>query len=241
MILLDQVTKIYKVKKEDYIPIKALDKATFYIQPAEFVMVGASGAGKSTILKLLACQELPTSGRVIVGGINTSELLKKDIPKLRRKVGFIFQDFKLLPKKTVVQNIAFALEIVGMPNREIQRILPKVIKMVGLTGKEYSLPSELSGGEMQRVAIARALMNQPKILLADEPTGNLDAENTEKVIDLLRKINKLGTTVVLATHNREIVKSLNTRTITVTDGKISDSQSQPAAGQQAGQKKTVKA
>lgn len=242
MILLDQVTKIYKVKKEDYIPIKALDKVTFYIQPAEFViLVGASGAGKSTILKLLACQELPTSGRVIVGGINTSELVKKDIPKLRRKVGFIFQDFKLLPKKTVVQNIAFALEIVGMPNREIQRILPKVIKMVGLTGKEYSLPSELSGGEMQRVAIARALMNQPKILLADEPTGNLDAENTEKVIDLLRKINKLGTTVVLATHNRGIVRDLNTRTITVADGKISDSQSQEAAGQKTGQKKAVKA
>ena len=221
MILLDQVTKIYKIKKEDYIPIKALDNVTLYIKSAEFViLMGASGAGKSTILKLIACQELPSLGRVIVGGINTSELHKKDIPTLRRKVGFIFQDFKLLPKKTVIQNIAFALEIIGSPNSEIQKILPKVIKIVGLTGKEYSLPSELSGGEMQRVAIARALMHQPKILLADEPTGNLDTENSDKVIELLCKINNLGTTVVLATHSQQIAQRLNTRTLIVKQGRV---------------------
>ncbi len=223
MILLDQVSKIYKLKKGDYVPRKALDKVSLYIKSKEFVvLVGPSGAGKSTILKLLTCQEMPTSGRVVVGGIDVSEVNKKDIPKLRRKIGFIFQDFKLLPKKTVIQNIAFALEIIGTPSRDIRRILPKVIKMVSLENKEYSLPSELSGGEMQRVAIARSLMHQPKILLADEPTGNLDSENAWKVIDLLLKINKLGTTVILATHNREIVRRLNQRTILVEDGRVKE-------------------
>lgn len=223
MILLDQVSKIYKLKKGDYTPRKALDKVSLYIKAKEFVvLVGPSGAGKSTILKLLTCQEMPTSGRVVIGGIDISEVAKKDIPKLRRKIGFIFQDFKLLPKKTVIQNIAFALEITGTPTADIKRILPKVIKMVGLENKEYSLPSELSGGEMQRVAIARSLMHQPKILLADEPTGNLDPENAWRVIDLLVKINKLGTTVILATHNQEIVRKLGQRTILVTNGRIKE-------------------
>ena len=223
MILLDQVSKIYKLKKGDYVPRKALDKVSLYIKSKEFVVfVGPSGAGKSTILKLLTCQEMPSSGRVVVGGIDVSEVDKKDIPKLRRKIGFIFQDFKLLPKKTVIQNIAFALEIIGTPSRDIRRILPKVIKMVSLENKEYSLPSELSGGEMQRVAIARSLMHQPKILLADEPTGNLDSENAWKVIDLLLKINKLGTTVILATHNQEIVRRLNQRTILIEDGRVKE-------------------
>ena len=225
MILLDQVSKIYKIKKGDYTPRKALEKVNLYIRSKEFaVLVGPSGAGKSTILKLLTCQEMPTSGRVVIGGLDTSEIIKKDIPKLRRKIGFIFQDFKLLPKKTVIQNIAFALEITGTPSREINRILPKVIKMVGLEGKEYSLPSELSGGELQRVAIARSLMHQPKILLADEPTGNLDAENAWKVIDLLSKINKLGATVILATHNQDIVSKLNQRLILVKNGRIIEDQ-----------------
>lgn len=221
MILLDQVSKIYKLKKGNDIPHKALDKVSLYIKPKEFVtLVGSSGAGKTTILKLLTCHETATSGRVVVGGIDVGEISKKDIPKLRRKIGFIFQDFKLLPKKTAIQNIAFALEITNKPPQEINKILPKVIKMVGLQGKEYSLPSELSGGEMQRVAIARSLMHQPKILLADEPTGNLDPKNAHKVIDLLIKINKLGTTVVLATHNLDIVKKINQRVIMVGDGRI---------------------
>ena len=227
MILFDQVTKTYKLKKQDYMPVKALDKVTLFIKSGEFVvLVGASGAGKSTILKLLTCQERATSGRVVVGGLELDEVDTKDIPKLRRRVGFIFQDFKLLPKKTVVQNIAFALEIVGAHSREIQNILPKVIKMVGLQGKEYSLPSELSGGEMQRVAIARALMHRPKILLADEPTGNLDKENTWKVISLLKKVNSLGTTVILATHNEEIVKKLKKRVILIQNGKLVEQKKQ---------------
>ena len=237
MILLDQVSKIYKLKKQDYVPVKALDKVTLFIKSGEFVvLVGASGAGKSTILKLLTCQERATHGRVVVGGLELAEVDAKDIPKLRRRVGFIFQDFKLLPKKTVVQNIAFALEIVGAPYKEIQRILPKVIKMVGLQGKEYSLPSELSGGEMQRVAIARALMHQPKILLADEPTGNLDQENTWKVIDLLKKVNNLGTTVVLATHNDEIVQKLKKRVILIKDGKLVEQSQQKAYADKVSQR-----
>ena len=228
MILLDQVSKIYKLKKGDHTPCKALDKVSFYIKPKEFViLVGPSGAGKSTILKLLTCHEFPSSGRVVVGGLDIEEIAKKDIPTLRRKIGFIFQDFKLLPRKTAIQNIAFALEMTGTPPAEIKRILPKVVKMVGLEGKEYSLPDELSGGEMQRVAIARSLMHQPKILLADEPTGNLDDQNTWKVISLLGKINQLGTTVVLATHNKAIVQSLGRRTIVMEDGRIKEDR--PAA------------
>ena len=221
MILFDQVSKIYKLKKGDHAPRKALDKVSFYIKPREFVvLVGASGVGKSTVLKLLTCQEFPTSGRVVVGGIDIDEIARKDIPNLRRKIGFIFQDFKLLPKKTVIQNIAFALEMTGTPTSTIKNILPKVIKMVGLEDKEYSLPGELSGGEMQRVAIARSLMHQPKILLADEPTGNLDPQNAWKVINLLVKINQLGTTVVLATHNQDIVRHLAQRTIVLENGRI---------------------
>ena len=221
MILLDQVTKIYKYKQKDFNSQKALDGVNLYVRPKEFVvLIGPSGSGKSTLLKLLTCQEVATSGRVVVGGLEVADISKRDIPKLRRKIGFIFQDYKLLPKKTVVQNIAFALEITGVRGREIRQILPKVIRMVSLSGREYSLPSELSGGEMQRVAIARALMHQPKILLADEPTGNLDPENTWNVIKLLLKINKLGTTVILATHSQEIVRHLNKRTVLVENGRL---------------------
>ena len=227
MILLDQVTKVYKHRRGSGESEKALDNVTLYVKEKEFiVLIGPSGAGKSTILKLLTRQELPTSGRVVVGGVDCTELSRRDIPKLRRKIGFVFQDFKLLPKKTVIQNIAFALEITGVSRHEINRILPKVIKMVGLEGKEQSLPNELSGGEVQRVAIARSLMCQPKILIADEPTGNLDPDNTWKVIELLLKINKLGTTVLLATHNQDVVDKLKQRTITIKDGKIIDEKKQ---------------
>lgn len=221
MILLDQVSKFYKPQKDGYAPITALDKATLYVKAKEFVvLIGPSGSGKSTILKMLVGQEAPSSGRVVVGGVDIAHMTRKDIPKLRRKIGYIYQDFKLLPKKTVVQNIAFALEMTGVADHKIRIILAKIIKMVGLEGREYSLPNELSGGEMQRVAIARALMHQPKILLADEPTGNLDSDNSFKVIDLLLKINKLGTTVLLTTHDKEVVARLNQRTITVEGGKI---------------------
>ena len=235
MILLDQVSKIYKLKKGDLTPCKALDKVSLYIKPKEFViLVGPSGAGKSTVLKLLTCQEPPTSGRVVVGGLDLEEIAKKDIPTLRRKIGFIFQDFKLLPRKTAIQNIAFALEMTGTPPSEINQVLPKVVKMVGLGGKEYSLPDELSGGEMQRVAIARALMHQPRILLADEPTGNLDDQNTWKVISLLDKINQLGTTVVLATHNMDIVQSLGHRTVLLEDGRVKEDRPAAKKGAKSG-------
>lgn len=227
--MFNQVTKTYKLQKHDYVPVKALDNVTFFVKSGDFVvLVGASGAGKSTILKLITCQETATSGQVVVGGIDLAELSRKDIPLLRRRVGCIFQDFKLLPKKTVAQNIAFALEIVGISYKEIQTILPKVIKLVGLKGKEYSLPSELSGGEMQRVAIARALMYKPKILLADEPTGNLDDKNTWRVIDLLKKVNQLGTTIVLATHNEAIVKKLAKRVILIDGGRLVEQAKQQA-------------
>ena len=221
MINFNQVTKVYQVQKGDYIPVKALDRLSLEIRDKEFVvLVGDSGAGKSTMLKLLHCQEVPTAGEVVVGGINTAELARQDVPKLRRKVGYIFQDFKLLPQKTVAQNIAFALEIIGSSSAQIRYIVPKAIAMIGLKGKEYSLPSELSSGEMQRVAIARSLVYQPKVLLADEPTGNLDNDNTWKVIELLLKINQMGTTVILATHNQEVVNNLRKRTIALQGGKI---------------------
>ena len=226
MISLRRVTKIYKSKKQNFVPVKALDSVTLHIKSKEFVvLVGESGAGKSTILRLLHCQEEPTFGQVLVGGSDTMTLDRRDVPKLRRKVGYVFQDFKLLPQKTVAQNIAFALEIIGQSTQEIKHILPKAIKMVGLEGKEYSLPSELSGGEMQRVAIARSLVYQPQILLADEPTGNLDDDNTWKVIELLLRINKLGTTVILATHNKEVVSKIKRRVVHLKNGKIIDDDS----------------
>lgn len=183
-------------------------------------MVGQSGAGKSTFLKLLTREERPTSGKIIVGGIDYEHLKDKKIPLIRRKIGVVFQDFKLLPNKTVYENVSFALEIVGASNSEIKYTVPKVLSIVGLQGKEKSYPWELSGGERQRVAIARAIARQPKILIADEPTGNLDPKHAWDVIKVLEKINKYGTTVLLTTHNQEIVNKLRRRVITIQDGKI---------------------
>lgn len=216
MILLDRVTKTYKGN-----PHAALERVSLHVEPKEFVIVvGASGAGKSTLLKLLTREEKPTGGKIIVGGIDYDKLKDKDIPLLRRKIGVVFQDFKLLPNKTVFENIAFALEIVGMSNREIHHTVPKVLDIVGLRGKEKRMPLELSGGERQRVAIARAIVRQPKILIADEPTGNLDPKHAWDVIKVLEKINRYGTTVLLTTHNQEIVNKLRRRVITIKDGKI---------------------
>ena len=215
MILLDRVTKQYGKSKP------ALDKLSLHVEKKEFVViVGASGAGKSTLLKLLTREEKPSSGKIIVGGVDYEELSDKDVPYLRRKIGTVFQDFKLLPKRTVFENIAFALEIVGMSNRQIKHTVPKVIDLVGLKGKADKYPSEISGGERQRVAIARAVVRQPKILIADEPTGNLDPQNAWGVIEVLEKINRHGTTVILTTHNMEIVNKLKRRVITVKDGKV---------------------
>lgn len=216
MILLDRVTKTYS--KHSGV---ALERVSLHVEPREFVIVvGPSGAGKSTLLKLLTREERPTSGKIIVGGIDYSRLKDRNIPQLRRRIGVVFQDFKLLPNKTVFENVAFALEIVGMSNREIKHTVPKVLNIVGLKGKEKSYPRELSGGERQRVAIARAVVRQPKILIADEPTGNLDPKHAWDVIKVLEKINRYGTTVLLTTHNQEIVNRLKRRVVTIKDGKI---------------------
>src|SRR6202012_4909012 len=216
MILLDRVTKVYDRKLGP-----ALDRISLHVEPKEFVIVvGQSGAGKSTLLKLLTREERPTSGKIIVGGIDYDKLHDRDIPLLRRKIGTVFQDFKLLPNRTVFENVAFALEIVGASRKEIESTVPKVLDIVNLKGKEKRMPMELSGGERQRVAIARAIVRQPKILIADEPTGNLDPKHAWDVIKVLEKINRYGTTVMLTTHNVEIVNKLKRRVVTIAHGKI---------------------
>ena len=222
MILLDRVTKVYSKDAEP-----ALNRISLHIEPKEFViLVGTSGAGKSTLLKILTREEKPTSGKIVVGGIDYDTLKDRQVPLLRRKIGVVFQDFKLLPQRTVFENVAFALEIAGMTNREIRSTVPKVIELVGLTGKENKFPHQLSGGERQRVAIARAVVRQPKILIADEPTGNLDPKHSWDIVRLLEKINRYGTTVLLTTHNVEIVNRLKRRVITIDHGKITSDQAQ---------------
>ena len=199
----------------------SLDRISLHVEPKEFVIVvGQSGAGKTTLLKLLTREERPTSGKIIIGGIDYDKLKDRDIPLLRRKIGVVFQDFKLLPNKTVFENVAFALEIVGISNREIKHTVPKVLDIVNLKGKEDRMPRELSGGERQRVAIARAIVRQPRILIADEPTGNLDPKHAWDVMRVLEKINRYGTTVLLTTHNQEIVNKLKRRVVTIQHGKI---------------------
>ncbi len=216
MILLDRVTKTYNKNLGP-----ALDRVSLHVEPKEFVIiVGQSGAGKSTLLKLLTREERPTSGKIIVGGIDYDKLRDRDIPLLRRKIGVVFQDFKLLPNRTVFENVAFALEIVGVSTKEINNTVPKVLDIVNLKGKEKRMPMELSGGERQRVAIARAIVRQPKVLIADEPTGNLDPKHAWDVIKVLEKINKYGTTVLLTTHNQEVVNRLRRRVVTIDHGRI---------------------
>lgn len=216
MILLDRVTKTYN---KDLGP--ALDRISLHVEPKEFVIVvGQSGAGKTTLLRLLTREERPSSGKIIIGGIDYDKLKDKDIPLLRRKIGVVFQDFKLLPNKTVFENVAFALEIVGISSREIKHTVPKVLDIVNLKDKGDRMPLELSGGERQRVAIARAIVRQPKILIADEPTGNLDPKHAWDVIRVLEKINRYGTTVLLTTHNVDIVNKLKRRVVTIQGGHI---------------------
>src|SRR3990167_1011104 len=215
MILLDRVTKVYNRREA------ALERVSLHVEPKEFVIiVGASGAGKSTMFKLLTREEKPTSGKIIVGGIDYENLKDRDIPTLRRKIGVVFQDFKLLSNKTVYENVAFALEIAGATNAEIKHTVPKVLEVVGLKDKTNSYPRQLSGGEKQRVAIARAIVRQPKILIADEPTGNLDPKHAWDVIKVLEKINRFGTTVLLTTHNQDIVNTLKRRVVTLQDGQV---------------------
>ncbi len=215
MILLDRVTKVYNRTNT------ALDRISLHVEPKEFVIIiGKSGAGKSTLLKLLTKEEKPTSGKIVIGGLDYDKLKDKDIPLVRRKIGVVFQDFKLLQQKTVFENVAFALEIVGVGSQEIKNTVPKVLDIVGLKGKENRLPNELSGGERQRVAIARAIVRQPKILIADEPTGNLDPKHAWDVIKVLEKINRYGTTVLLTTHNQDIVNKLKRRVVVIEGGRI---------------------
>jgi cell division transport system ATP-binding protein len=216
MILLDRVSKIYAGDKEP-----ALDRVSLHIEPAEFVfLVGKSGAGKSTLMKMLTREEKPTSGKILVGGIDYDDLRDRHIPHLRRRLGVVFQDFKLLPARTVYENVAFALEIAGVSGRDIRRTVPKVLELVGLADKGHKFPAYLSGGERQRVAIARSVARQPKILIADEPTGNLDPVTSLEIIELLRRINDFGTTILVTTHDEKIVNMLEKRVITLKDGKI---------------------
>lgn len=216
MIKFKNVTKIYKKRT------KALDKVSFEIPKKEFVcLVGPSGAGKSTLVRLLVCEEKPTSGRILIGGYNITKLKLREIPYFRRKIGVVFQDYKLLLDKNVFENVAFALEVCGAPDAEIRRRVPKVLKLVGLEKKAENFPDELSGGEKQRVSIARALIHSPKLLIADEPTGNLDPKTAWEIIELLIKINeRQGTIVLLATHEKTIVDRLKKRVVTIKNGKF---------------------
>jgi cell division transport system ATP-binding protein len=199
----------------------ALDDVSLSIPTGDFVsVVGQSGAGKSTLLKLLSAEERPTNGKIVIDGWDITRIKKWQIPHLRRQIGVVFQDFKLLPKRSVFENVAFAMEVGGAPPREIRTSVPHILKLVNLLEKADVYPTNLSGGEKQRVAIARALAYKPQILLADEPTGNLDALHSWDIVQLLIKINKLGTTVLLATHNDDIVNALKKRVVTINKGKV---------------------
>jgi len=211
----DRVTKIYN--RDTY----ALDKVTLKIKKGEFIfLVGPSGAGKSTFVRLLLREELPTEGRIVVDGVETGRLRPREVPFFRRRIGMVFQDFRLLPERTVSENVAFALRVVEVPRREIYRRVPQVLHLVGLAHKSRAKPAELSGGEQQRVALARALVNNPPILLADEPTGNLDPETSWEIVKLLLEINQRGTTVVVATHAHEIVDRVRRRVVELERGRV---------------------
>ena len=222
MIYFDKVTKIYF----DGVP-PAVQDVTLGIEPGEFVsIVGHSGAGKTTLLKMLFAEVLPTEGSVFFGSRAISQLSQKELLHLRRNIGTVFQDFRLLPTKNVYENIAFALEVAGKSDEDIQADVPHVLDLVGLGDKIWSFPNELSGGEQQRVAIARAIVNQPDVLIADEPTGNLDPINTHDIAEILKKINDLGTTVILTTHNKSVVDSIGRRVVTMDQGRIVRDESQ---------------
>lgn len=219
MIIFQNVSKIYNNNSHQ---LAALDDVSFTINQKEFVsVVGKSGAGKSTILKLLIGEDKPNKGRIIFGSYDINKVGRHQLPQLRRRIGAIFQDFRLLPSKTVFENVAFTLEVANRPQADIEEFVPQALELVGLKDKMFNFPKELSGGEKQRVAIARAMINHPDVIVADEPTGNLDPLNTWEIIKLLLKINELGTTVLLATHNKDIVNHLDRRVISLEEGKIS--------------------
>jgi len=215
MIYYDKVTKKYNGG------LPAVHDITLSVDPGEFVsLVGHSGAGKTTLLKLLYAEVQPTEGSIYFGSREIKALSSKELRALRRNIGTIFQDFRLLPTKTVYENIAFALEVAGKSEDDIAADVPHVLELVGLADKMWSFPAELSGGEQQRIAIARAIVNQPDVLIADEPTGNLDPINAHDVVEILKKINDLGTTVFLATHNKVVVDSIGRRVVTMDQGRI---------------------
>lgn len=215
VILMENVSKAYTAG------VPALNNVNLHINKGEFVfVVGDSGSGKSTLIKLLLRELVPTSGRVFVNGVDVVRLKRRNVPKFRRNLGVVFQDFRLLKDRNVYDNVAFAQRIIQMPNREIRKNVPMILSTVGLAGKYKAKPKQLSGGEQQRVALARALVNKPKILLADEPTGNLDPKNSWEIMNLLEKINNNGTTVLVVTHNREIVNAMQKRVITMKKGII---------------------
>ena len=216
MIVFQNVSKLYGNGRST-----ALEDVTFKIEPNEFVsLVGRSGAGKSTVIKLLIGEERPSRGRIVFGSYEVNKLKANELPQLRRHIGVVFQDFRLLPNKNAYENVAFALEVAGRVQREIVELVPQVLDMVGLSDRMNNFPHELSGGEKQRVAIARAMIHRPEVIVADEPTGNLDPTNTAEIIKLLLKINELGTTVILATHDKEIINHLERRVITLDGGRV---------------------
>lgn len=215
MIYFNNVSKVYNGNSV------ALDDVTLTINSGEFVsVVGHSGAGKSTLVKMILADEAPTAGTVFFESVNVFKANSKELTGLRRRIGTVFQDFRLLSNKTAYENIAFAMEAVGKTNEEIESDVPHVLELVDLSEKMHHFPHQLSGGEQQRLAIARAIINQPELIIADEPTGNLDAINTYEIVQILKKINDLGTTVILTTHNKGVIDSIGKRVITMEKGKI---------------------
>ncbi len=215
MIYFNNVSKLYNGGS------KALDDVTLTVTSGEFVsIVGHSGAGKTTLIKMILADDVPTSGTVFFESINVPKSKSQDLTKLRRRIGVVFQDFKLLSNKTAYENISFAMEAVGKTNEEIESDVPHVLELVDLSDKMSHFPHQMSGGEQQRLAIARAIINQPELIIADEPTGNLDAINTYEIVQILKKINDLGTTVILTTHNRGVVDSIGKRVITMEKGRV---------------------
>ncbi len=215
IILFDKVSKVFVGDSP------AIENVSLRIMRGEFIsLVGASGAGKSTLLKLIYAEEEPTSGKVLFNGRDIGAINRKHLPYYRRNIGTIFQDFKLLPQKTAFENVAYALEVFGKPTEEIMEEVPEILEIVGLAKKAKKFPKQLSGGEQQRIAIARALILRPDIIIADEPTGNLDPDSAEEIIDLLLEVNGLGTTVILATHNKSLVDKMDRRVIVLDDGHV---------------------
>jgi len=216
VIRLENVSKVYPAGARP-----ALDDVTIEIDKGEFVfLIGQSGSGKSTVLRLLLREEQVSSGEVSVDGRSVTHMPSRRVPDLRRRIGCVFQDFRLLPKKNVYENVAFALEVINKSPKQIRRTVPEVLELVGLEGKAQRMPNELSGGEQQRVAVARAFVNRPLLLLADEPTGNLDPDTSQGIMSLLERINRTGTTVVMATHDNNIVDAMRRRVIELEFGKV---------------------